>query len=224
MIGKLSLNTNLVDSKNGFLNLNVTFSVFGLFSGSDPLPKSFTLEAQKFDVGEFINFVVIRKSKDKTTNPLVTPILKGVSIQSKLNANIDFSIDALDLSKSKGELRLTLPGTRILFKEEMGLPSQNFTAATIEASLQDSLLVVDKKSMLKSNDILLDFEGQVKQKSQLEKSHVDLKVAVELYNELKDQFGFVLDIVTKITTNGKVLIDIKGPVVPGPSFKFKSGS
>ena len=74
------------------------------------------------------------------------------------------------------------------------------------------MLIVDKKSMLKSNDIHPDFEGQVKQKSQLEKSHVDLKVAVELYNELKDQFGFVLDIVTKITTNGKVLIDIKGPL------------
>ena len=41
LIGKLSLNTNLVDSKNGFLNLNVTFSVFSLFSGSDPLPKDF---------------------------------------------------------------------------------------------------------------------------------------------------------------------------------------
>ncbi len=62
--------------------------------------------------------------------------------------------------------------------------------------------------------------GKIIEKTKIEQSILDLQVNMQFFQELRNQFGFVLNAIAGKETDGKLLIKISGPLVPSPEVKI----
>ncbi len=221
---KVKANVDILDTSNGTMELGVSFGIFDLIGGN-AIPNTIVVDADKLSFGSFAELALqLQSAQMMQSNPgtamLLKPVLEGISVNGKLNAKIDFQLDASDFSRSKGTLAISLVDAGLDFSPGMPIPSQKFDSAVINASSQGGTLSLDAKSRLKTRDMDIALSGKIMQKAKIEQSILDIDVNMQFFQELKSQFGIVLNAVAGKETDGRLVLKISGPVLPSPEFKI----
>lgn len=219
LLANLSVNLSLEDSSGGNADIDVGFGLLGLIGGNY-VPSSFSMQSQKFVVGNLAELGLKMQASNPGTSPFIKPILEKIEISSKLNSSIDFSINTSDFSQSSGELNISFVDTIVTFDPGMQIPSQKFTSAVIKASSKGGSLTFDPSSKFKTDDIDIALVGKVIEKSKIEQSVLDMEIRIELFKELKNTFGVILNAVAGKEIEGKLSVKISGPLIPGPEIKI----
>lgn len=222
LLGRIGFDLELTDNQRGYLEANASFSAFDLMTGGATMPRSIWLDAQKFNIGTILNFVLENQAKDQDTNVMVKPLLNAFEVEAKLNAKVDFSIDSNNLANSEGTAQFNFINAALIISDKnlTDLPNQEFEKALVEATFKNGRLLVDDKSSLISKDLHIGLSGEIIQKPQIEKTQFNLKVGVELREALKSQFTWILNAAAKKETDGKIEIQITGSLTPGPRVKI----
>ncbi|MBI2601525.1 MAG: type II secretion system protein GspN [Deltaproteobacteria bacterium] len=213
----IDVDVEIEDRSQGTLDLSLGLSLFDLLKGSRMiLPSSVEIEADKFLFGDLAEFGVKMFAASPGTSLFLKPILEKMGIDGKLKAEVDLSLNVSDFSLSTGTVSFDLKDTVVQFDESMQIPSQKFETAILKASLQNGTATIDKNSRFRTKDLDIAFEGKVLQKTKIEQSVLDISVNLQLFQELRKQFGFALNAISGKETEGKLLIKISGPISPAP--------
>lgn len=221
LIGRIWAGAEIIDAKGGIIDADVSFKIFELISPQSlPLPSNLELSAKKFEIGKFGNLYIKKMLSDPKTNPLLKPVLEKVHFAGQLNGSVDLDLNAADFTRSGGDISLSMAKTSIQFDPSLQIPSQPFSEASVKLRSVGGRVKVDPKSRFRSQGLDIALSGEIVQKTSLEKSLAQLKVDVELFAKLKEQFGFLIDAFTHRSNDGKLSIKISGPLVPGPRVEF----
>ena len=220
LIGRVGVGVGLVDASGGTLNAGVKMGILGLISG-DMLPKSITLESERFPLDNIVKFALSAQANAPDANPMVAPLLKKIGMVGELNADVDFGLDSSDPSKSKGAASIKLNKAILKLNDPaLSLPDQQFSKAQVLANLDNGVLAIDQSSGLTAQELELSIKGKVNVKANFMTSPMDLTIGIKLNKGLKDQFGFLVDAFTGSTSNGEVSLQLKGPLGAPSVTKF----
>jgi type II secretion system protein N len=212
LLGRIGIGLKVEEQTGGKLDIGLGLGIFSLISGN-PLPSSINVQASSFSLDNLGKFGLTYLSDAPDTNPLVGPLLKKIGISGKLVGKVDLRLDSSDPSKSSGMTDININQAVLKLNDpSLNLPDQNFSKAQLKASLDSGRFVIDPVSGFKASELDLTFKGKVDVKPQIDNSSLDLIVGVKLDNELKNQFGFIMDAVTKQTTNGEMSLQLRGPL------------
>ena len=212
IFGRIAATVELLDRKKGKLSFFVRVSLWDLLhSKSKILPSQIEMNAEQFQLDEYVNLVLSDLAKSPTIDYLIKPIFEIFSLTGKLQADVDLDINSSDFSKSEGKAEVKLLNGGLQISDaSLHIPNQIFKNALIKAHLKNGKLNIDKASGFNSEDLSLSIHGNVMQKPVMEQSILALELDVELKAKLKDQFGWALDAAAKKETNGRMKIGISG--------------
>ena len=222
-VGSLKASLSIEGKNKGYLDFETTLSLFDVLN-QRYTPNYLYLDAKKFIFSDLANIALKNFTSSLTTSSeiLLKSLLDEISLEGKINADIELDLHPKDYKKSVGNALINFENLAIKFKDpEYPIPNQLFTKAKIDSSLKDGTLKVKKISGLKSQDMSVDIDGKITQKPQLHKSNISFTLDITIEESLTSTNGFILDILNGITqrdTNGKVKIKIFGPIFPKPSF------
>lgn len=217
----IGVDLEIEDRSQGTMDLSVGFSAFEFFRGASIIiPSSVEIEAEKFLFGEVAEFGVRMFAARPGTSLLLKPILEKITIEGKLQANVDLSLDSSEFSLSTGTISLDLKDAIIQFDESMGIPAQKFETAVLKAKLQNGTAAIDNSSRFNTKDLDIKIGGKIIQKTKVEQSVLDIDIIMQLFQELRKQFGFALNAITGKETEGKLTIKISGPLSPAPKVEL----
>lgn len=221
-LGSLGVQVDLIDNGKGYLNAYVKTGIPSLLSGRTPSLERLQIDAANFRIGELIDFTISALNQEEVFSSLLKPLLESIDIDGKMASSIDLTLDFSNPQKTNGILDLSFQGLAIKsLNENIPLPEQNFQKAAINASIKNGTIAINAgKSGFSSQDLLLNFNGEIQQKSQITSTVLDLGINVTLGAGLTDHLGIVLDAVAQKETGGKMEIKIKGPVA-GPAVTFE---
>jgi type II secretion system protein N len=221
LLGKIKVELEFVDKSGGLLDLSAKLGILSLVmsKGEMVLPSSIYVEAEKFNFGKFAEFSLKLLAASPSTSILLKPVLEKIGIDGKLNAKVDLSLDNSDFSRSTGSSLISLVDTTVEFDPSMQVPVQRFENAQIKFDLQSGQIAFDQSSRFKTSDIDVTIGGKIAQKGKVELSILDVSINVQLFKELKGQFGMVLDAIANKPTDGKLVIKISG-LLPAPQVKI----
>lgn len=209
-----------MDSSQGNLDVDIGFGIFDLIGGSQ-VPSSISVLADKFNFGNFVELALKSEAAKPETSPFIRPVLEKISVTGKLNAKVDFSLNSSDFSRSTGTINISLADAIVDFDPSMQIPSQRFESAVIKGSSQSGSFTFDPTSQLKTKDLDLAITGKLIEKTKIEQSLVDMEIKIQLFKELKNTFGVILNAVAGKDIDGKLNLKISGPVIPGPDFRIQ---
>lgn len=208
LLGSIQAQLNVYDSSQGLIQLDATINLRSLISDpSQAMPSYVGLMAQDFEFGSLVNYIISSKAGEKDLNPMVKSALRDVKVVGKLKSNSFFHLDSNDYLKSKGSIDITLVNAGL---DLLSLPFQDFKQANIKASLDKGAFDLDPTTKLVSEGLKFEASGNIKQQEDPMKSKLDLVFKVELFKALKENFGMILDIAAKKTTEGSMKIKLKG--------------
>lgn len=220
LIGRLGVELTLLEPSGGELTAGIKFGLFGLMSG-DPMPRSISLTSEKFALDGITKFLLSSKANAADANPMVAPLLKKIGMVGELSADVDFSIDSSDPSRSKGSADVRLNKAILKLNDPaLSLPDQQFSKAQIKATLENGVLNVDQTSGLTAQELDLSLKGKINVKANMMASLIDMSLGIKLDKGLKDSFGFLVDAFTGSTSNGEVSLQVRGPLASPNVTKF----
>ncbi len=219
LIGRIKVDVAINDATNGELDLGLGFGIFDLLS-KNFIPSSVTMNSDKFTFGNFIELALKARATNPNTNPFIKPILEKITVTGKLNAQMDFSLNTSDFSRSNGTMNISLMDASIDFDPSMQIPTQKFESAVIKANSQGGTFSFDPASRIKTKDLDIALVGKILEKSKVEQSILDMEIRVQLFKELKNTFGVVVNAIAGKDADGNLNIKISGPVIPGPDIKI----
>lgn len=205
LLGNISLQFELVDDKTGIVDLEVNMGIGDILS-RNPLPKSVAVDAYSFNYGPLVNFLLVRSSYEPSTNPILSSFLGKIKIAGKLKGQAKLSLDKNNLSQSKGNLAFDLVDSSLNFKgSNLGIKDQVFTKANLKGSVLGGAINISNKSGLKSEELEINFNGNIILSNTFLQSRLDLFLEVFLYKDLYRNFSHM---VTKDIKNDKGIINI----------------
>ena len=219
--GKVGIKVRLRDKKSGTLDVFVSMGIMEMISPSEfQLPSDFDLSANRFEFGEIVNFVTKMVAGKSSTNPLLKPVLEKITFGGNLVGAVELNLNAEDFSRSTGAIDLKINGGKVDFDPSFSIPDQVFEKAGIKLVFKGGNIILDPSSRFKSPGIDIALTGKIIQKSRIDKSLADISIKIDLFQKLKDQFGFIVNAVTGASTGGSLKIRISGPLTPAPQIQF----
>ena len=212
IIGKVSGTVELVSQNDGYMEVDVGFSLLDLITQTF-IPRNIELQADGFAIGHIskLGFAVVDQ---KFPGFGFVTELKG-----NLHGSIVMELDPENLSQSPGSMNIQLKKSRLALDPGLNLGAQNFEKALIKAKVRSGVVKFDKKSGFHSQLLKIDLGGEIKLKKKIQQSTLSIQVAIQLLKELKDQIGPLLSSVTG-SSSGKIQVDIKG-ILASPKVRTK---
>ncbi len=211
LIGRVSVEVEVVDKGGGTFAAEVTLSAFKLIFSQAALPSRIELESDNFSIGQWIDFALGALSKGSSVNPLLAPILTKLGFIGKLKAKVEFDLDSGDPTQSNGTANIQLKDALLKLSDPaFNLPDQKFSKAGIQAKLAGGTLTLDKGSGFIAQDFSLETDGKVLLKGTLAKSTVDIAIKLSLKKALKEQFGSILDAILGGSRDGEISFKVSG--------------
>ncbi|MDD9952609.1 MAG: type II secretion system protein GspN [Zetaproteobacteria bacterium] len=223
LAGNVKVNFHVDDVEKGYLSGTVIYSMGALLSGTtdELIPKHLYIDAKNFIFGNIVDFILNAQANSPNVNMLLKPWLESIDINGKLNLLVDMDISPKDLRNSTGKLELNIDRMSLKsLNESLSIPEQIFSRFRVKAKLTTGMLVFDKSSGLQSQDLSLSVQGKITQKPQILKSQLDILAALELGEPLQKEFGFIIDTFLQVESNGKLNIQVRGPLTPKPTLEF----
>lgn len=216
LIGRLSLSIDLTDKAGGSLDIVTRFSIIDLVGGTNFLPTVLTVDGEKYQLDELLNFYLTKTSKDPNASFFVKDFVSKLTIKGALDAKIDFSFNASDINQSVGDVSIKMMNSSVAFHQSLQLPEQKFETAMLKANFKNGVLVVSDASKFQASDITLALNGNVKLKPRIEKSVLDVNIELELRSAFKQQLEPLMEAMMNHKPESKIKIKISGAVTPQP--------
>lgn len=191
LIGRISIDADLVSKNKGELDLQVSWGILQLALDQNFIPSSIDIDADNFDVGSLATFGI--QSYAKNANDLIKGTLLKMIVTGNLvgTAELDLAVD--DPVQSSGVVNLKLAKAALDLNDEgLGVAKQNFKKADIRGSLEKGSLKINPKSGFVSQELSIKLKGKTDLRSPLPSSKLDLGIDVNLSGKLKENFDFVL--------------------------------
>lgn len=213
MLGKISTNLTLSTNDKGVLDLGLDIGLFQLL-GKSPMPSLISMDSNQYPIDDLVGFGLGAYASSPAINPMLPPLITALGFTGKLNAAVKLRLNQSEPSQSTGSAEITLVnGILKLSDPALGLTDQKFSAATIKAALKDGTLAFDPKSGFIAEELALTINGKVAFKSSLQQSGLDLNIGIKLDKDLRDKFGFVIDMVGGgQPKNGELTVKLRGSV------------
>ena len=205
-LANLGIDINIKDNQKGYLNLDSTLGISDILNaGSNLLPNNINLVSKNFDVGSILDFIVALQAESPGADPMMSPILEKLSFGGKMNSVVDLSLS--DSKRSAGKVAIKFSKLKIGFDPTMGVPDQVFSKSQIKGDMAQGKLSITKDSVFQSSDLRFAIGGDFTQSKNIMRSKLDMQMNFELFNVLKDNFGFLLP------NKGKLKYKITGSVI-----------
>ena len=218
LIGKLGVQVDLEDKSSGYLDLTTDFGLLSLIKNPASPPARIVVDAAKFEIGSIVDFLLHSQAESPAVNQMIKPLFHAFAVVGKLSADVDLSLDAVEPVNSEGSLDISVDNMILkVVDPNMTIPQQDFKKAKILAKLLDGRLSFDGTSGLSSRDLDISIGGQVSQRPEIK---LDLLIGVQLREDLKSQFSWMMDAAAHKETNGQIEIHVGGSLDGGPQMKI----
>lgn len=192
--GTLTAGLELESKNDGWLELELDFSLIDMIFDSVFLPGQVFLQAEEFDIGGLASFFIAREGTKPGANPMVSGLLTKIDLRGHLDGGVEIDLDVDDPTRSAGNVNLLLKKAVLKVNDpSLNLPEQRFKKALLRASMQSGSLKVDKKSGFHTEDLKIDVSGNIQLRQKIERSTLNLLLNLKLFKTLKEQFGFMVD-------------------------------
>jgi type II secretion system protein N len=211
LIGRLGTAISVTSKTGGKLNLGLRIGIFSAIKGNY-LPSRITLDANNFAIDDYTAFGMSLLANDASMNPMVAPLLSQIGIKGALNGKVDIDLDTSEATQSKGSIELGLAKAELTIDDpSLDIGEQKFDKFIVRANMDKGKLVIDDKSGLKSQGIILELNGKVDLKEAISASLLNLNLVLKLDKQLKDNFGFIVDAAMG-GQNGEAKMQILGTI------------
>ena len=208
MVGRLGLSADITVPGGGRLSATAVFSMLKFFDQTF-IPKTIHLQANKFGIADLVAFMTSHLAQSPGTNPMVAPMLTKIGMKGTLNGEVNFDLDTGNLPQSTGDVNLTFADAALMVDDpSLNLAEQKFDKAAIKAAIKGGVFDLSDTSGFHTQGLILDMAGTVKLRPEMGKSLLDININLKLDNELKQQFGFILDMAGGV--GGAVKLQVKG--------------
>ncbi|MBF0441863.1 MAG: type II secretion system protein GspN [Oligoflexales bacterium] len=209
LIGRISADLTVKTKDKGYINIVVRFGIFNLIFKKLFIPSAVILESENFEIRDPINFVLALKASSPTMNPLVSGLLPQIDISGKFAGELRLDLDPSNLSESSGNVDLQIKNAILkLNNKTLLVKDQVFKKAVIKAKMANGDLSIAKVSGFHTEELQVDFDGNVTLKKQILKSVLNVSLNVVLQNDLKEKFSLILNAVGG--SNGQLKYQIRG--------------
>jgi type II secretion system protein N len=209
-IGALAVDVSVVDVKEGTLDATVKFSLYDMIFKKSFLPYRIDLETDRLGTGQLIAFG-LDKALNVPSNPtsqMVVGLLDQLKIDGKLTGHVALNLDKKDFSQSSGSIDLVVKNAELKIDPALDMSNQTFSKAVFKGSMVGGDFNISKDSGFHTQELMIDFSGNVKLRPQLQQSVLNVMISLKLDKGLKEKFGFIID--AKGGTGGMLKISIKG--------------
>ncbi len=210
LIGKLTTHLDLESRGKGTFELTVSWNIFNFFSGVT-LPTETAIQAKKFKIGHIMKFAAAQGKEALKSQAILADFISKFGMEGNLNGSVKLDLDSSDVSKSSGDINLSVLDGILSIDPSFNLGDQNFEKALIKANLSKGSLVLDDQTGFHTQGMKIDLKGKIALKKNLDDSTLDLSLGVMLLQGLKDQLGFVIDTALH-GSNGAFKAQIRGTV------------
>lgn len=206
LTGSLNVTLILSDDKDGELDLEVDIP-FSELTTNSPLPKFIYIDAYSYNYGPLVNFALTREARSPTANPIAASFLGKIKLTGKLKGKTEIELNKNNLSQSKGKLFFTLVDSTLNFTgSDLGIRNQQFSKGILKGSVLGGALNISEESGLKSEDMELNFNGNINLSNQILQSTLDLRLDLFLFKDLYKNFGHM---VSRDDTNNRGVLQIE---------------
>ncbi|MGE0172172.1 MAG: type II secretion system protein GspN [Oligoflexales bacterium] len=196
LIGRLAIDVGLMSQNKGYANISSRHGILDLALNQVVMPKKVELEASRFDVGNLITFFLTEQGNSPDANPMLGPLLAQIGMKANLEGYVHLDLDADDISHSQGDVSLKLNDALLLLSQSsLGLGDQKFKKALIKAKMDNGKLNFSKESGFQTQELTIDLNGDVALNKLIEKSTLNMSINLKMEQALKDQMGFILEVV-----------------------------
>jgi len=192
LMGRVGGSLHIRGEKTGSLDASVALGLFDLL-GSKISPRV-NLEGTAFPVDGLAAFGLgMLAEKQGASNPIVRELLENIVLVGSLQGEVNLNIDADNPIQSAGAVDLALQGAGLSFlNKSLNISEQNFEIAAIKANISEGVLNISNDSRFKSQGLDFEVSGKVILKEPMDASQVDVKLALRLDSDLKQNYGFLL--------------------------------
>lgn len=194
LIGQLGVDLELTDKKGGVLEVETGLSLFGLAFNNVFIPSKLVVNVDKFDMSQIASFGLSYLASEGKVNPLFSGMLTQIGIKGKLAGNVDLNLQPDNLAQSSGAVDLKIVNAVLrMDNPSLEMAEQKFKKAIIKANMRNGSLNISKTSGFHTQELMIDFSGNVKLQKIWNRSSLDVAIALKLDKGLKEQFGFFID-------------------------------
>ncbi len=192
LIGRVGGSLQIRGEKSGALDASVGLGLFDLIGGK--ISPRVSLEGTAFPVDGLAAFGLgMLAEKQGATNPIIRELLENIILVGSLQGDVKIDIDADNPIQSSGAVDLALQGAGLSFlNKSLNISEQNFEIAAIKANISEGVLNISNESRFKSQGLDFEVSGKVILKEPMDASQVDVKLALRLDSDLKQNYGFLL--------------------------------
>lgn len=212
LTGKIGPRFELRQDKGGYIAAGANIGIIGALTG-EALPRKVFLDSKEFVLDDIFRFLMAWQASLPETNPLLVGLLNDLTMSGSLNADLALDINQSNIAGSDGKLVLNLKNAALkLGNADLAIKDQVLEKAFISATMRQGELAFDENSGLKSDGLEVLINGKVILKPNFFDSVLEMLVDLKIKQEIKDNYGFIMDAVTQRTSNGEVKIQIRGPL------------
>lgn len=190
--GSLGVDLRLSSKEKGQLDLVMDFGLFDLLDGH-VLPSNIALDSRAFKIGHLMKYAMAQAKESLKSQAIVADLIGKFGVRGDLDGQLNLKLNEADMRASQGSVNLMINNGLLTIDESMNMSDQQFKKALIKANLQAGKLLIDKTSGFHTQGLVVDFDGVILLKKIMGSSSLDISIAVKLLEELKDQFGFMVD-------------------------------
>jgi type II secretion system protein N len=175
------------------------------------MPRRIFFESQGFKLDELFKFLFTWQASLPETNPIVVDLLRDLSVVGSMNAQLDLDLDHTNVTASEGKLILNLIEAAIrLGNVELAIKDQILQKAFISATMKRGELTFDENSGLSSEGLDILVNGKIKLNPNIFSSLFEMLIDLKIKDDIRENYGFILDAVTQRISNGEIRIQIRG--------------
>ncbi len=201
-----------IGKEPGEMDITLDFGLLDLIKG-EAMPRRFQFVSDKFPIDQLVAFALSTAASGPNANQMVAPLMTAIGITGALTGRMDFDLNSTNPTQSAGSMDVKLVNaTLMLDHPSIGLQNQTFKTAEIKAQVKNGVLEFAKGSGFVSQELSILTDGKVALKAVPTASILDLQVAVQLDGDLKEKLGVVMDMATGKSAEGKVTMQVRGPM------------
>lgn len=194
LIGRVTVDAELVGKNKGQLNATLSWGIFQLLGGKSAVPSHIVIDSKDFELGGLVN--VYLKESSKTANELIKDLLTQIAFQANLNGKAELDLALDDPTQSTGTVDLQLKKASLdLTNPNLVIARQNFQKATIKGTLKGGKMLLDNSSAINSEELKVGLKGSSTLKNPMGNSLLDFGIDIRLEGSLKENFGVILSVV-----------------------------
>jgi len=210
----LLVEVDLRTQAKGHIVVETDFSVLSLFKQKF-FPQKVGLHIENFSVQNPVELLLASYSHySKGVNPMIKSLLKVISLDGRMNSQIQLTYDENVFVNSHSNVDISLVGAKLSVHDSaLNINPQLFKKSKISGKLQNGIFTFSPRTGFESEELVVSIKGNTKLSNNIKRSKLDLNVAVKLKKELKENSAMILKTVNLGSTDGQINMRIHGPLV-----------